>query len=464
MARTCIICGNATGSREHVFPAALGGRRTNKGIYCDRHNNEYSPLASVLVEQLDLFNAQLGVVGDHATEPRPAGMTDLVTGRKIYLTNTKVEFEAPQIISQDDDGERSSVTMTFANQKQADAWVEEQKAKGVPVEITSQGKKERYYSGTAHRQLKLGGPEGLRAIGYVAQTFLAHHFPDVARLPELSFFKEYTLRGAEGEFVWWDFESPDVLPPNAFAFGHRIVVGLNEKDRTAYARISLFSTLDFAVLFGSGPVGASSQCIIVDVDPLANAPPKDIVEQRDTSAKGAVVRPASLTASLSAAIHGGMAESRMRDLLRRLENYNRKLAAAAIMAKLVGAERLDENAQQILFLSVVDAESQRVLRLMNYFVDGLKKSDSSRAMVQLTPQLDALVALDPASSNGLTKTAIQSLGLARAALAARMIADFSRGALDQDRVGMLIGGGGGAGVEIVGRAIMEPILARLPPD
>jgi hypothetical protein len=32
MAKTCIICGKAAGSQEHVFPAVLGGRRTNKGI------------------------------------------------------------------------------------------------------------------------------------------------------------------------------------------------------------------------------------------------------------------------------------------------------------------------------------------------------------------------------------------------------------------------------------------------
>ncbi len=66
MAKTCIICGGRTGSREHIFPAALGGRRTNKGIYCGKHNNAYSGLASIISEELSFFNAQLGVIGDHA--------------------------------------------------------------------------------------------------------------------------------------------------------------------------------------------------------------------------------------------------------------------------------------------------------------------------------------------------------------------------------------------------------------
>jgi hypothetical protein len=34
MAKTCIICGGRAGSGEHVFPAVLGGRRINNGIYC----------------------------------------------------------------------------------------------------------------------------------------------------------------------------------------------------------------------------------------------------------------------------------------------------------------------------------------------------------------------------------------------------------------------------------------------
>ena len=66
MPRTCIICGGPTGSREHIFPAALGGRRTNKGIYCGGHNNAYSGLAGIISEQLAIFNAQLGIIGDHA--------------------------------------------------------------------------------------------------------------------------------------------------------------------------------------------------------------------------------------------------------------------------------------------------------------------------------------------------------------------------------------------------------------
>jgi hypothetical protein len=47
MPKTCIICGKRAGSHEHTFPAALGGRRTNKGSYCGLHNNGFSSLAKI---------------------------------------------------------------------------------------------------------------------------------------------------------------------------------------------------------------------------------------------------------------------------------------------------------------------------------------------------------------------------------------------------------------------------------
>ena len=92
MTRTCIIGGGPTGSREHIFPAALGGRRTNKGIYCGKHNGDYSGLAEIIAEQLAIFNAQLGVQGDHADEPTSVLMTDVASGQEIQVSSKGTKF------------------------------------------------------------------------------------------------------------------------------------------------------------------------------------------------------------------------------------------------------------------------------------------------------------------------------------------------------------------------------------
>jgi hypothetical protein len=111
------------------------------------------------------------------------------------------------------------------------------------------------------------------AIGYVAQTFLAHHFPDIARVSELAAFKQFTLGKSDGNFVWWGFETPTMLSQNAFEFGHRVIVGLDPASGSVYARVSLFSALHFAVLFGHHS-GMDAQAVIVEYRPSGRAPAK----------------------------------------------------------------------------------------------------------------------------------------------------------------------------------------------
>lgn len=104
--------------------------------------------------------------------------------------------------------------------------------------------------------------------------------------------------------MWWDFDPADDLTENKFLFGHRVIVGLNKDDGTAYARISFFSTLNFAILFGPVPFEAS-RSVITDIDPLAKSPPDDILSWAEDSPKGAVLKPDNLSASLAEAISSG---------------------------------------------------------------------------------------------------------------------------------------------------------------
>ena len=65
MAKTCIVCGQAAGSGEHIFPASLGGRRVNSGIYCPKHDNSHSGLVNEIAEQLGLSH---GTVRNYLSE------------------------------------------------------------------------------------------------------------------------------------------------------------------------------------------------------------------------------------------------------------------------------------------------------------------------------------------------------------------------------------------------------------
>lgn len=129
------MCGGPSGSAEHIFPAAMGGRRTNKGIYCGTHNNDYSDLAALIAEQLNFFNAQLGVIRDHSKDTRPVTVTDVATGREIQLTNKRVTFKEPRVLSETVTESGSVIKLAVADRKQAEAWVAEQRTKGLQVTL-----------------------------------------------------------------------------------------------------------------------------------------------------------------------------------------------------------------------------------------------------------------------------------------------------------------------------------------
>jgi hypothetical protein len=451
-ARTCIICGERAGSGEHVFPASLGGRRVNKGIYCGEHNGALSPLAGVLAGQLRAINAFLGVVNDNTKESPAVRATDLATGREVAISSTAVEFAAPETIEEREVETGVAVTMAFSSEKQLEAWRAQKKAQGYTFKEEARSSPQRYFANEAHVSLELGGAEGLRAVGYVALTFFAHYFPELARLPELAVFKGYVQGESEGQ-VWWD--DPVSPSANSFPFGHRILLATDHDRQVAYARVSLFSTLNFAVWFGSIPV-LSPETVIVEIDPLAPHPPGDIAVSREAGAGEIVEVPADLTAALSEDILSGRGQQRFGALLQKVQEYQLAQAADRFLGVVAGASGLDSVACGAVFDEAVNDEAQRVLNLARHTIRGL--ATACAAFPGLPEQFHALTAAEPGSANGLTDDASRFLWLSQHVIARQMQSDQAVGALDRDRVAQLLGGG--AGAHLIGVAARDIVLRK----
>lgn len=95
MSRKCIICGDPAGSREHLFPAAFGGRRVSKKIYCEVHNNALGIHVVSLLDALEYFNAALGVRSDHRGSPKPYEV-ELETGERFHLLLDQFDIAPPR--------------------------------------------------------------------------------------------------------------------------------------------------------------------------------------------------------------------------------------------------------------------------------------------------------------------------------------------------------------------------------
>lgn len=446
--KTCIVGGGAAGSGEHIFPASLGGLRVNNGIYCGKHNNAYGALAAVLTEQLAFLNAQLGIRNSRTKQVRPVTLTDPKTGEAFEFSGGQLKPTGPRVLSKDD----KSAVIAVASMADLPAFLAEQKAKDVEYQVTGPGVPETYIPGELHTQVGFGGPQGLRAIGYIAQTFFAHCFQVQARDTAMQPFIDYTLDGVGNHFVWWDFDAP-TLSPNKFSLGHRITVGVDAELGTAYARVSLFSTLDFAMVFCKLVTApASSASVVNDIDPLALRMPDDLDQTRETHAVASVTSPANQTEGLSSAIANGSAATRMTLLMKRAEDHNLRLDSEELLEKLDLAP--SATAKGTVLREFWDAEPQRVWRLLNAGLTNLRaRSHNEPLLLIFASTLEQATERDPASATGVTPAAKTAMNIAAAALAKEMAASLKSDALDRDKTEMFIGGGVGA--EAAVRAVLS---------
>lgn len=492
MANTCIVCGQAAGSGEHVFPAALGGRRTNKNIYCTTHDNGYSSLVADLGSQVDVLNAMLGVVPDHSSDVKSVLARDASSGEELRLSVKESSFTAPRVLSQEPVANGVQMDMSFPSRQAMNQWLAEQKANGLDVTPLQKAQERPYYLGAVHHQRRFGGPCGLGAVAYVTQTFLAQAFPDLARSGDLAQFIAYTqaiaklaqITGGCGEAkdgppdprleparqayeaslapwggqapVWWDFDPQSDATPNAFEFGHRVVVGVDAADGQIFGRFSLFSSIHFGMRFGAASAGAATKTVTVDIDPMAAHPPNDIKKVESATAIARVAFPAQPTASLAAAISSKSQEGVFSELLRKIEAHSLGKAAAKVHAELAGYSALSEFEAEDLLARVIDGQAQRVLNVAKYVLENFKPHLPATLLPTLGPMIDAMTTHDPNSANGLSTKATETLELAKGALAAQMREDIKAGRLDERRIAELLDEGPGAAV--IGQAVLAPMV------
>lgn len=496
MAKTCIVCGNAAGSGEHVFPAALGGRRINKGIYCTTHDNGYSSLVADLANQIDVFNALLGVVPDHSDDVKSVLVREEHTGEELRLSVKQSSFTAPRVASQARAGDGVLMEMSFPSREAMEQWLTEQQANGFDVKQLQKSEVRPFFLGEVHLQRRFGGPCSLGAVAYVTQTFLAQEFPDLARSGDVAEFIAYTQaiaavsrkRGGcdaptEGPLdpnlelaqqalevaqapwhgqapAWWDFDPQPDETPNAFEFGHRVTIGVDAADGQIFGRFSLFSSIHFGMCFGIASAAVGTKTVTVDIDPMAAHPPNDINKVESASAVARVTPPAQPTAGLVTAISDKTQEAVFTDLIQRIQAHSLARTAKRMRAELVAYSTLSHLEGEQLIRRVVDEEAQRVWNLATWVLQDFKRSLPAELLPALAPFIDSMTAHDSSSINGLSPMASMTLELAKDALVAEMQKDIKDGRLDERRIVQLISEGPGAAV--VGKLVLTPIMQAFP--
>lgn len=459
--RACIICGEPAKSNEHIFPAALGGRRTNRGIYCHEHNIGFGKLVARLETQLAMMNGALEVRPDRKDEAKPYFFMDGDT--RYRMAGSDIIIDMPPPLDMANVGASTKVRLAVSSMEVAKRWVEANQTDQIKIDIKHVGAPQRHYRIEGNRiQLRFGGCDFLQAVGYLALTFFAHSFPDAARHDGLKSFKEMLQRDLQDdkanwkqELVWWDGRNAcAVVGDSPYDFGHTLAVGVCDVTSRAYAYVSFFSCLGFGVDLGPVEYSGDKKTVCTFINPLADRAVDSVTEVPQTTFNTEIGKPG---VSLYDMIHSGAASRAVGRFQQKLHARHMDRTVADILAQ-VPPQPLPPFEGVEHFMAITQENGQSLLNLLREVVEALAPKFENHEPV---PQvLRSLIAKDESQHNGLTPIAWQVLQLTMNLVALQMHSAHADGVLDSAKVSDLFFGG--LGLELITREVIQPILLARP--
>jgi HNH endonuclease len=267
----CIFCGQRADSKEHLLPAAIGGRRQQTGILCHECNARFSKLDEALSRQLAFFGYLIGMRADRRPLPREGKGRDPRLKRHYRIdTDGGLRLMTPEVSIQPtptggafiralgSEADILKIARTFRSAEPDDGHSTAE-MDYVPIEMRHR---------IPYRSKALR-----RATARIALNYLAHFEPDLARAESLLTVKRFIRTGREDSWssVAWEDFGHDVtgLRPRG-PFVHRVVLMLPALNGLAYCRVTLLG--GYTVTVSLGPLVAVTRTRVVDSDPLKDLP------------------------------------------------------------------------------------------------------------------------------------------------------------------------------------------------
>lgn len=459
--RTCIICGAPAKSNEHIFPAALGGRRTNRGIYCHDHNIAFGRLVTRLETQLAMMNGALEVRPDRKDKAKPYIFKDGDT--RYRLIGADIQIDMPPPLDKAQLKSDMEIQLAVPSMDVAQRWVEENQSDKVRIEIKQAGAARTHYRTEGNRiRLAFGGCDFLQAVGYLALTFFAHSFPGAARQEGLKPFKAMLQRELKNdkanwqdELVWWDGrETSSVVGANPHEFGHVLAVGICGTTARAYAYVSFFSCLSFGVDLGAVEYDGEPRTVCTFINPLAERAGDSVTVAQDDVFNAEIGKPGICLHDM---MHSGRAVKAVGRFQEKLHLRNAWEIVDAIMPR-VPKQPSSEGLER--FSEIVREHGQPLLNLLGVVVTGVSQEFTNYDHAQRA--LNKMVAKDESQDNGLAPEAWQALQESMKVIALAMHEIHLEGALDPQAVLSLFFGQ--PGIALITCKVVLPALLSLSPE
>ncbi len=238
-----------------------------------------------------------------------------------------------------------------------------------------------------------------------------------------------------------------------------VALGVSASRGEAFARVSLFSALNFAAHLGTVEAD-SDRTVTTHIDPQARHPPSDIAEFKEDSLVFDVPKPESGTVDLWEMIRSGRAQKSLQLLFNKIHKWQLEQAVGSMLGELILLRELDKNERNGRVRSIVDREGQRVLNLITHAANQLRPLFESDPLTRvLLPILTELTTPDAASLSRLSTTASDVLEAAKAKFAEDIGGHLSDNDLNFEQLAMLFGGQRGLGLVL--EVLRNRVFARL---
>lgn len=437
--KDCIICGGPTGSREHVFPSALGGRREDKKIYCSNHNQWMGSHVGVLQKQLEAFNAMLEVQPDRGMVKSHVFEGD--QGERFAIKGADIS-PAPDLDAILDGytlGEPRQLKISPGDLPRLKARA---KQRGLKLEIVDKASPATEFRFEHYKiSLEQGGDDAMRAAAYLALTFVAHFWPHVARATGLAAIKDMLRSGPvyagtdiivtalpASAFVAWSpvLDAPaELLHPTGL--GHTVVLCVREGQ--VLACVSLLDIQCWTMRLGDATPGTADRTVVVHVDPLKNRYGDDwTIHEFDHALMDGCVDPDYLK---QAVLKSDAMQQRVADVMRRVTDRRDRLEADEARQEFDAAHRLPSPERETAIRDFVARRRQRLVNHISMFAEHGNAANPMGALVREV----AIKAVqpDPASTDGLNDAARRVLEKAATQLSNNLTQAPASFVLDSER-------------------------------
>lgn len=428
VAKICIMCDMAAGSKEHVFPAAFGGRRVNRGIYCQPHNEGLGHHVNELMVVLGFFNASLGVRSDHHDEPKPYVFT-MADGQRFQRLDESIEYAPPLHLSQTPELIGKKIELSFASTEQRDQWIAQQKKSGYQLDSIETESRTTLFAKPLKQSVNITAEPFHRAVAYLALTHLAHHYPNLARQDSMASVRRCVL-GQEAvlQRVWLvDLDFVTIPYDGSLPFSHATVLTLSATTGRAVALVVFFKHLCLAVDLGPVSV-ALDERVTTLIDPLTELAGKsDIHIIRD--ALPMTIPTAEQGQEYLRQLKKGERPSPFDSIQAELNRAHSDAFAQDLVPRLLAVNALDLEERRLKVRGVVDESGQRVLNAL---------ARSIRSIITYAPfpkvvldEFQRAIEEDPSTEHGLTERSMEYLQIAKHAYEDQLIYLMDMDALNE---------------------------------